>query len=152
MQPGLANSRFRTGSATRVPADGDFRAPAMRSTGFKTDLIPQPAWVPPPNPRGLLARKELSPVLGRPSREAWVYGKGVTVDWRNPSDKFFFFSSPDAERASFLAAEGMDGQPQIAEPWEGSGCSSLRSQARKKRKEKKNVKKKITKGRGRRKK
>lgn len=38
---------------------------AMRSTGFKTALIPQPAWVPRPNPRGLSARKELSPVLGR---------------------------------------------------------------------------------------
>ena len=66
LQLGLANSPFRTGSATPVPADGDFRDPALRSTGFKTDLIPQPARVPPPNPRGLSARKQLSPVLGWP--------------------------------------------------------------------------------------
>lgn len=107
LQPGLANSRFRTGSATGVPGDSDFRAPAIRSTGFKTDLIPQPARLPSPNPRGLSAQKELSPMLGRPPWEVWVCGKGVNVGWRNPSDKFFFFSSPDAGRASFLAAGGM---------------------------------------------
>lgn len=70
LQLGLANSLFRTGSATPVPANGDFRAPAMRSTGFKTDLIPQPARVPPPNPRGLLARKELSRLGMAPPKEA----------------------------------------------------------------------------------
>lgn len=46
-------------------------------------------------------------MLGRPPWEVWVCGKGVNVGWRNPSDKFFFFSSPDAGRASFLAAGGM---------------------------------------------
>lgn len=47
------------------------------------------------------------------------------MGWRNPSDKFFFFSSPDAGRASSLAAGGM------GSPWEGSSCSSLRSGGRK---------------------
>lgn len=37
---GPANSRVLTGSVTRAPTNGDFRAPATRSTGFKTDLIP----------------------------------------------------------------------------------------------------------------
>lgn len=37
---GPANSRVLAGSATRAPTDGDFRTPATRSTGFKTDLIP----------------------------------------------------------------------------------------------------------------
>lgn len=114
LQPGLANSRFRTGSATRVPADSDFRAPAICSTGFKIDLIPQPARLPPPNPRGLSAHKELSPVLGWPWREVWVCGKGVNVGWRNPSDKFFFFSSPYAGRASFLAARGMGSSKELS--------------------------------------
>lgn len=43
---GPANSRVLTSSATRAPEDYDFRALATRSTGFKTDLIPQPAPVP----------------------------------------------------------------------------------------------------------
>lgn len=112
-QPGLANSLFHTGSATGVPADGDFPAPAMRSTGFKTDLIPQPARVPP-NPRELSAPKELCR-LGMAPVGGLGLGKGVTVGWRNPSDKFFFFSSPDAGRASFLAAGGM-GSPNELSP------------------------------------
>lgn len=107
LQLGLANSLFRTGSATPVPANGDFRAPAMRSTGFKTDLIPQPARVPPPNPRGLLARKELSRLGMAPPRRLRFAGRGLTAGWRKPSDKFFFFSSPEAGRASSPAAGGM---------------------------------------------
>lgn len=106
LQPGLANSRFRTGSDTRVPADSDFRAPAIRSTGFKIDLIPQPARLPSPNPRGLLAQKELSPVLGWPRREVWVCGKGINVGWRNPSDKFFFFLRPTQGARPFSQPEG----------------------------------------------
>lgn len=51
LHPGLANSGLHPSrsSATRAPADGECRVPALRSAGFKTDLIPQPAWVPPPN-------------------------------------------------------------------------------------------------------
>lgn len=43
---GPANSRVLTSSATRSSEDYDFRALATRSTGFKTDLIPQLAPVP----------------------------------------------------------------------------------------------------------
>ena len=54
------------------------------------------------------ARKELSPVLGWPPlRRLRFAGRGLTAGWRKPSDKFFFFSSPDAGRASSPAAGGM---------------------------------------------
>lgn len=43
---GPANSRVLAGNATRAPTDRDFPAPATRSTGFKTDLIPLAAPVP----------------------------------------------------------------------------------------------------------
>lgn len=85
----------------------------MRSTGFKTDLIPQPARVPPSNPRKQSALNELSLVLGWP-RGRFGFAGGVTVDWRNPSDKFFFFSPPDAGRVSFLAAGGMESPKQLS--------------------------------------
>ncbi|XP_061291553.1 splicing factor, proline- and glutamine-rich-like [Bos javanicus] len=95
LQLGLANSLFRTGSATPVPADGDFRAPAMRSTGFKTDLIPQPARVPPPNPRGLRRNFPQSwDALGRlrlqqseVRRQKNVLGKGGGEGGRNGEEK-----------------------------------------------------------------
>lgn len=96
----------------------------MRSTGFKTDPVPQPARVPPPDAREQSDPKELFPILGWPPREVWVCGEGVTVDWRNPSDKFFFFSSPDAGRASFLAAGGM-GSPKELSPGKAQAAALL---------------------------
>lgn len=87
----------------------------MRSTGFKTDLIPQPARLPPPDPRGLSVRKELSPVLGWPSREVWVLREGGYCGLAKPLRQVFLLSSPDAGRASFLAAGGM-GSPEELSP------------------------------------
>lgn len=108
LQLGLANSPFRTGSATPVPADGDFRDPAMRSTGFKTDLIPQPARMPPPKSKRAVGSEGTFPSLGMaPLRRLGFAGRGLTAGWRKPSDKFSFFSSPDAGRASSPAAGGM---------------------------------------------
>lgn len=91
LQPELANSPLRTGSATPVPADGDFRAAAMRSTGFKTDLIPQSARVPPPNPRGL---SELSPVLGWPRGRFGFAGRGLLWAGETPPTSFSSFLRP----------------------------------------------------------
>ncbi|EPQ07555.1 hypothetical protein D623_10029552 [Myotis brandtii] len=96
----------------------------MRSTGFKTDPIPQPARVPPPKAREQSDPKELFAILGWPPREVWVCGERVTVDWRNPSDKFVFFSSPDARRASFLAAGGM-GSPKELSPGKAQAAALL---------------------------
>lgn len=51
-----------------------------------------------------------------------VRGRGrVSGGWRNPSDKFFFFASPNVGRASSPAAEEM-GSPREMSP----GMSGLR--------------------------
>lgn len=121
---GLANSRVLVSSATRAPGDGDFRAPATRSTGFKTDLIPQPAPVPCRSKRALSTGGTF-PDLGLAPAGCWGSrekgGGGVSGGWRNPSDKFFFFALPNAGRASSRAAGGM-GSPGEKSP----GRSGLR--------------------------
>lgn len=127
-QPELSNSLFHTGSATRVPTDGDFLAPAMRSTGFKTDLIPQPARVPPPNPRELSAPKELSRLGMAPVGGVGLWEGGYCGLAKPLRQVFLLFFAQCWARV--LPGSRRDGQPQRAEPWEGSGCCSLRSEAR----------------------
>lgn len=130
-QPELANSLFHTGSATGVPADGDFLAPAMRSTGFKTDLIPQPARVPP-NPRELSAPKELSRLGMAPVGGLGLWEGGYCGLAKPLRQVFLLFFARCWARV--LPGSRRDGQPQRAELWEGSGCGSLRSEARRKKK------------------
>lgn len=67
---GPANSRVLTSSATRAPEDGDFRALATRSTGFKTDLIPQPAPVSCRSKRAL-STEGTFPDLGQAQADGW---------------------------------------------------------------------------------
>lgn len=125
----LANSPFRTSSATPVPVDGDFRAPAMRSTGFKTDLIPQPARVPVQIQEGCRLGRNFPQSQGGPRGRFGFAGRGLLWDGETPPTSFSSFLRPDAGRASLLAAGGMS-SPR-AEPREGLGCSSLRSEGRK---------------------
>lgn len=73
---GPANSGVLAGNATRAPTDGDFRAPATRSTGFKTDLIPLAA----PVPCGSRSKKAPStggtfPDLGLAPAGGWCSGE-----------------------------------------------------------------------------
>lgn len=94
---------LRTGGATRLPSEPPRGAPRgspqtqlRRRRGCRLQM-----------PESSRIRRNFPPGLGWPPREVRVRGKGVPVDWRNPSDKFFFFSLPDARRASLLAARGM---------------------------------------------
>lgn len=106
LQPGLANSRFRTGSATRVPADRHFRAPAVRSTGFKTDLIPQPARLPSANPRGLRLRRNFPQCWDGPRGSCGFAGRGLLWAGETPPTSFSSFLRPTQGARPFSQPEG----------------------------------------------
>lgn len=69
-------------------------------------------------------------MLGWLPGEVWFCGKRVNVGWRNPSNKFFFFSSPDVGRASSLAATGMGSPKELSPRKAWAAASNLRSEAR----------------------
>lgn len=145
LQPGLENSRFGAGSATRAPADGDFRAPAMRSAGFKTDIIPQPARAPPPNPRGLSAPEQLSR-LAMSLAGGLGLREGAFCGLAKPLRQVFLLSFARRRARVLFATRGL-GSPKELSPRKAQ-AAALRSKARG---GKKNVKKKKKKkGRGRR--
>lgn len=93
-QPELSNSLFHTGSATRVPADGDFLAPAMRSTGFKTDLIPQPARVPPAKSKRTVGSEGTFPSWDGPGGRFRFVGRGLLWVGETPPTSFSSFLRP----------------------------------------------------------
>jgi hypothetical protein len=109
----------------------------MRSTGFKTDLIPQSALAPCSKRRGLSAEGTFQPWDGLGGRLGFV--KGGYGKLAKPLGQVFLLCFARRwERV--LSVSGRDGQPQRAEPLEGSGCGSLRSKAREKKKKKKRKK------------
>ncbi|KAF6131110.1 hypothetical protein HJG60_008004 [Phyllostomus discolor] len=64
-------------------------------------------------------------------REVWVCGRGYCGLAKPLRQVFLLFFS--RRRARVLSRSRRDGKPQTAEPWEGSGYSSLKSKARKKK-------------------
>lgn len=131
LQPGLENSRFGAGSATRAPADGDFRAPAMRSAGFKTDIIPQPARAPPPNPRGLSAPEQLSR-LAMSLAGGLGLREGAFCGLAKPLRQVFLLSFARRRARVLFATRGL-GSPKELSPRKAQ-AAALRSKARGKKK------------------
>lgn len=106
----------------------------MRSTGFKTDTIPPPARAPPPNPRGLSAREQLSR-LAMSLAGGLGLREGAPCGLAKPLRQVFplVFAR---RRARVLFATGGLGSPKELSPRKAQ-AAALRSEARRERKKKK---------------
>lgn len=109
LQPGLANSRFRTGSATRVPGDSDFQDPAIRSTGFKIDLIPQQRGCLLQIQEGCRLRRNFPQCWDGPRGRFGFAGRGLMWAAKPLRQVFLLFFA--RRRARVLSRSGRDGQP-----------------------------------------